>query len=391
VTDFEVYRLYVAIGAGERMTRFAEALLVLFFLSGIAYAQEPAPWHDPSSHTVQFVTVDRDVELEVLDWGGLGRPVVLLAGLGNTAHVFDDFAPKLTGQNHVYGITRRGSGASSAPSSGYDADRLGDDVLAVIDALKLDRPVLIGHSIAGEELSSVGTRHPERVSALIYLDAAYSYAYYDPTHGDFAIDRKDLQKKLEQISPAMAPQDLEALFKELSQHDLPGFERDVKVQEEILLAAPKHPKSPSTPSASDRASLGAFQLWQTRTQGVTYPEGELHFTMEVMLDGSVARAHQSVASQAISAGVQKYEAVRVPTLAIYAIPHNPGPSADTSAAARAESDLIEATIFRPAARAFETGVKSSHVVLLPNASHYVFLSNEKEVLREIQAFLGNLH
>ena len=101
------------------------------------------------SPTVQFVTVDLNVKLEVLDWGGSGRPVVLLAGLGNTADVFDEFAPKLTGEYHVYGITRRGFGASSAPASGYSADRLGDDVLAVLDALKLERPVLVGHSIAG--------------------------------------------------------------------------------------------------------------------------------------------------------------------------------------------------------------------------------------------------
>jgi len=43
----------------------------------------------------------------------------------------------------VYGISRRGYGASSSPESGYTADRLGDDVLAVIDALKLNRPVLV--------------------------------------------------------------------------------------------------------------------------------------------------------------------------------------------------------------------------------------------------------
>ena len=88
-----------------------------------------------SPHTVQFVTVDENVKLEVLDWGGSGRPVVLLAGLGSTAHVFDQFAPKLTATCHVYGITRRGFGGSSVPDSGYSADRLGDDVLAVVDSL----------------------------------------------------------------------------------------------------------------------------------------------------------------------------------------------------------------------------------------------------------------
>jgi non-heme chloroperoxidase len=144
-------------------------------------------WKDPSPHSAQFVNVDRDVKLEVLDWGGppsaQSRTIVLVPGLGNTAHIFDQFAPKLTAQYHVYGITRRGFGASSAPVSGYSADRLGDDVLAVLDALKISKPVLAGHSLGGEELSSVGSRHPEKVAGLIYLDAGYSYAFYDKSRG----------------------------------------------------------------------------------------------------------------------------------------------------------------------------------------------------------------
>jgi hypothetical protein len=155
---------------------------------------------DSSPHTVQFITVDKDVHLEVLDWGGSGRPVVLLAGLGNTAHVFDQFAPKLAADYHVYGITRRGFGASSAPApanGNYSADRLGDDVLAVIAALKLNRPVLVGHSIAGEELSSIGSRYPEKVAGLIYLDAGYPYAYYDRTQGNLPIDAIYLRRQLD--------------------------------------------------------------------------------------------------------------------------------------------------------------------------------------------------
>ena len=81
--------------------------------------------------------------------------------------MFDDFAPKLTPNFHVYGITRRGFGQSGFSPEGYGADRLGDDVLAVLDALNLKRPILVGHSVGGEEMSSVATRHPSRVTALV--------------------------------------------------------------------------------------------------------------------------------------------------------------------------------------------------------------------------------
>jgi len=89
---------------------FGATAFALVSLMVPASCQEPAPWHDPSPHRVQFVTVEPGVRLEVLDWGGSGRPVVLMAGLGNTAHVFDDLAPTRKAFCHVYGITRRGCG-----------------------------------------------------------------------------------------------------------------------------------------------------------------------------------------------------------------------------------------------------------------------------------------
>src|SRR5260370_16013654 len=90
------------------------ALALLANRAGVA--QTPA-WQDPSNHHVQFVTVGQDVRLEVLDWGGTGRPVVLLGGY-TTAHIFDEIAPKLARAGHIYGITRRGLGASSKPDRG---------------------------------------------------------------------------------------------------------------------------------------------------------------------------------------------------------------------------------------------------------------------------------
>src|ERR1022692_3991727 len=126
--------------------------------SALAWAQESVTWHDPSKHSVQFVTVEDGVRLEVLDWGGTGRPVVLLAGY-LTAHVYD--------------ITRRGYGASSHPESGYTAQRSADDVLQVLDSLRLTaRPVLVGHSFGGQDLSTLGAEHSDRIAGLVYLNSA---------------------------------------------------------------------------------------------------------------------------------------------------------------------------------------------------------------------------
>lgn len=128
----------------------------------------------------QFVDVAPDVRLEVVDWGGRGRSLVLLAGGGDTAHVYDEFAQKLTPDYHVFGITRRGFGASSKPATGYSTMSLANDILRVLDAVKIEKPVLIGHSVAGDEMSSIGARHPDSVAGLIYLDAAWDRTYVLP-------------------------------------------------------------------------------------------------------------------------------------------------------------------------------------------------------------------
>ncbi len=316
---------------------------------GLTRATKETAWpRDSSPHSVQLITVDGGVKLEVLDWGGSGQPLILLAGLGNTAHVFDTFALKLTGGHHVYGVTRRGFGASSAPtpSNGtYAADRLGDDVLAVIDALKISRPVLVGHSIAGEELSSVGSRRPEKVAGLIYLDAGYSYAFYDRARGDLLIDSIELRQKLEHLIPGKGPSDQKPLIQELLQTILPQFEKELQERQKDLQAMPA-PPSPPQPA------------------GVT-------------------------PAQAILAGQQKYTDIRVPALAIYAVPHDLGPIVkDATAKAAAEARDLVSTGGQ--AKAFESGVPSARVVRLPHANHYVFRSNEADVLREMNAFLASL-
>lgn len=317
-------------------------IVLAILLAAGALAQSPAS---------QFVSVEENVNLEVLDWGGTGRPLVLLAGLGGTAHGFDEFALKLTATYHVYGITRRGFGKSSTPAPevvNYTADRLGDDVLAVCAFLKLNRPVLVGHSIAGEELSSIGSRHPERVAGLIYLEAGYGYAYYDRSQGDFMLDLMELEKKLAELDPRSGVPDVRPVIKELREA-LPRFEKDLRGIEKDTAWFPPPPRGRGT--ARDRAPGLIF------------------------------------------AGGKKYTDIRAPALAIFAVPHDLGRLRDNDPATRARAEAWQAwdeERMNALAKAFESGVPSARVVRLPHASHMVFRSNEADVLREMNAFIGSL-
>ena len=214
---------------------FAAAIITL---CASCFSQNKSLRHN--SKTIHFISVEKNVQLEVIDWGGIGRPIVLLAGGGNTAHVFDDFAPKLARHFRVYGITRRGFGSSQF-SPVDNKDRLAKDILVVLDSMKIQHPVLGGHSVAGAELTSISLLAQHRVSGLIYIEAGYPYAFSNSQ------------------SPAMND------FFEV-----------------------KGPQQPS-PEEKDLTSFKALQDWNTKTYGFKLPESELRHTWDSTPDGFYQR------------------------------------------------------------------------------------------------------
>ena len=318
------------------------ALLAVFHSNAEAQAATPP---DTSPHKLQFVTVDKGIKLEVLDWGGSGQPIIFLPGLGATAHDFDKFALRFTARHHVYGITRRGFGASDKPKptvSHYAADRLGDDVLAVMRTLKIVRPVLAGHSIAGSELSSAASRHPETLSGVVYLDAAYVYAFYNPDvmplYLNFTVN--DIRRRVNKLSKSGSPSALvKAEVDQLFETTLPQLETDLRLTRRFL-------GSSDTPS-----------------NRLLDPES------------------------AILAGVQKFGSVKLPVLAIYALPKMIPPGA--SAAERADK-LAHDAIDGRTADLFAIGNPKAKVVRIANSEHDVFNSNPVAVEREMNAFMDSL-
>jgi pimeloyl-ACP methyl ester carboxylesterase len=143
---------------------------------------------DKSPHKSGFITVN-GVKLHYLDWGGKGESMLFLHGMGDTPHRYDDFAPRLTNQFRVLGLTRRGHGESEIPETGYETATLVEDIRQFLDALKIQRAVLAGHSFAGDELTRFAVVHPDRVIKLIYFDSAYDHSRvpeslrFKPLHG----------------------------------------------------------------------------------------------------------------------------------------------------------------------------------------------------------------
>jgi len=241
----------------------------------------------------------------------------------------------------VLGITRRGYGASGHPESGYDIATLARDIDVVCDRLSLDGVVLVGHSLAGDELTKFAATYPTRVSALVYLDSAHDRTTL-PATGNM---------------PQQRPQ--------------PG----------------------------DLRSLDDFRNYFARMIGARTPEAETRATLIVDDGGRVLRGGaQAGAQQAVLAGLEHpaYKKVRAPALAIYPPVEirNVFPNSDSFDAEnkqRADRAVPELKTYQDTnAALFLRDVEHARIVRLQSGSHYIFLTNEAEVVGLMRDFLAQV-
>ncbi len=313
----------------------------------------PAAWTDANGFANRRIAAN-GTTLHSVDYGGDGPALVFLAGLGNSGHVYDEFAPRFTDRSHVVALTRRGYGESGRPKGGFDTGTLAEDVLAQLDALGIERAVLAGHSVAGDELTEFAARHPERVAGLVYLDAAY--------------DRSHTTRRL--VSLAVLGQ---------------------------------VPPAPPGPGGRDRASPEAARDYLERLYGVRWPLAEIAATRVFDPRGRWTKDATPASTNAkIVQGetAPRYEAVRAPVLAIYSV--NRPESRDfpwirRMVVGRGVAQL-KAMRFRSAQNRWEAderrkladALPSARIVELREASHYVFLSDGERVEREMRGLLAAL-
>ena len=110
------------------------------------------------------------INLHYRDWGGTGRPVVLLHGLASSCHIWDLVAPQLAEDFSVIAVDQRGHGLSDKPEAGYDFATVGRDLLGVIGARGLERPVIVGHSWGADVALEFAVAYPDIPAGICFVD-----------------------------------------------------------------------------------------------------------------------------------------------------------------------------------------------------------------------------
>ncbi|MDP2139262.1 MAG: alpha/beta fold hydrolase [Gammaproteobacteria bacterium] len=311
---------------------------------------ESSNWSDKSPHEVSSIAVERGVRVEVLDWRTGAHPdaptLFLLPGLGATVHSYDELAIKLAEKYNVVGMTRRGTGASSKPDRGYEIERLAQDVLQVLDTLEIESPILVGHSIAGEELSYLGAYFPERFRGLVYLDAAYDRV-------------SNVTNKRYRALNSQLP--------------------------------PEPPIRPSETTSYEALTQYAHRLGRPRH----IPEGEILASYDLST-GLIK--HDSLYLDAIMMGLRapEYSRITIPALGIYAVPGSPAAlmepwyAKDDAIIQDTVAELFELDRQHKAEQMarFDSEIPDSEVLAIEDGNHWIFLSHEREVLEAIDRFVG---
>ena len=306
---------------------------------------------DTSQYKSNFVNVN-GIRLHYLDWGGNVPVLLFLTGLGNSAYIYGEFAPRFNDKFHVIALTRRGHGDSDYPETGYDADTLTEDVRQFMDSLEIDKAVFVGHSMSYVELCHFAALHPERVLKLVFLDAA--------------IDRTSpIFKTMVEKNP-------------LRNIEIPGVNDDHYSIEDYVASIKKN-----------YPSLAA--VWCD----VMY-EDLLH-VVKKNSEGKIVDKMSDSIGQAVNTTLNSYQPedskIQAPVLSIYAINSSdyylsPDYMTHEQKVLVIEYfDRIRPPLQRELMEQFRRSVPHARIVEIPNGHHYCFIKHDELVFDEMRKFL----
>jgi 3-oxoadipate enol-lactonase len=122
------------------------------------------PPHGPSRRTVEVNGVGHSI-LEA----GIGDPVIYVHGVVTTSNIFPQYLAAYSPAYRGIAVDLRGYGDSEKPPSGYNIKQFSRDLIALADALGIQKPVWVGVSMGGMILQQLALDHPERVRALVLV------------------------------------------------------------------------------------------------------------------------------------------------------------------------------------------------------------------------------
>jgi len=123
---------------------------------------------------------------------GVGFPVLLVSGLAGIASFWHDQVPAFARRFEVITFDHRGIGQSDQARAGWSVERLAVDVIGLMDALRIKRAHLVGHSTGGAIAQVLAIEHPARLASVV-LSATWTKtdAYFRRL---FALRKEVLQR-----------------------------------------------------------------------------------------------------------------------------------------------------------------------------------------------------
>jgi esterase len=129
----------------------------------------PAALRLPDDHQV----IIGATRFHYLDWGGSGTPILFLHGGGINAHTWDCVAVMLSDRYRCVALDQRGHGDSEwSPVVDYRIAAHVGDIEGFVEAIGLERPIVVGQSMGGLNSVAYATRHGDQMRAMVIVDVA---------------------------------------------------------------------------------------------------------------------------------------------------------------------------------------------------------------------------
>jgi pimeloyl-ACP methyl ester carboxylesterase len=294
-----------------------------------------------------------DLRLHFIDWGGEGEALVMQAGLGSTAHIYRSLAPRFAQSYRVAALTRRGHGRAEHPGESYDMKSLVGDIIDFLDELAIESAIFIGHSFAGVEIPYLTASNPERVKAVVYLDAVFPRSVPVPDQTDDPI--------WTEIPTDVTPTDLTSLEAYLNYYR--RYRPDLaRIWNEAI-----------------QADVAEFLSIGPNSNVIDDRDNEL-------LNGMYG---------VVWSRLPDYDLGEVPALAV--VPdgdYHPGRPLEASNELRRAADQYWLDRVRPWIRqrteAFRAEAPAAQIVELDSPNHHIFIDKEDETVKAIDIFLDEI-